>query len=229
MTYTKVGNISLGLKFAFVLMVASLVSMPARSQIVGGTLSGVITDDSGAAIPNATVSIMNVATNVVTNVTTNAQGIYNAPNLLPGTYETKVTAAGFDTKTVSNIVLTVGAQQVLNLSMKVGSVSERVQVSDIAPDVQLVSSTISNVVDSTTVRELPLNGRSWTDLSTLQPSVAAIHAMVSVASPDRLGRGLGSELSITGGRPQQNNYVLNGVSINDYSNQAPGNGDRPRT
>jgi Carboxypeptidase regulatory-like domain/TonB dependent receptor len=222
MTYTKVGNISLGLKFAFFLMVAFLVSTSVRSQIVGGTLSGAITDESGAAIPSATVAIMNVATNVVTNVTTNAQGIYNAPNLLPGTYETRITAAGFDTKAVSNIVLTVGAQQVLNFSMKVGSVSERVQVSDIAPDVQLVSSTISNVVDSTTVRELPLNGRSWTDLAILQPGVTSIRAMVSVTSTDRLGRGLGAELSVTGGRPQQNNYLMNGVSINDYSNQAPG-------
>src|SRR5580704_4179026 len=214
MTCTKLGNISLGLKFAFVLMFVFLLTTPVGSQIVGGTLSGSVTDDSGAAIPNATVSIMNVATNVVTNVTTNSQGIYNAPNLLPGTYETRITAAGFDSKAVSNVILTVGAQQVLNFSMKVGSVSERVQVSDIAPEVQLVSSTISNVVDSTTVRELPLNGRSWTDLATLQPGVTSIRAMVSVTSTDRLGRGLGAELSVTGGRPQQNNYLMNGVSIN---------------
>jgi hypothetical protein len=222
MTRTNPGNICFGLKLTSVLAFVFLVSIPACSQIVGGTLSGTITDDSGAAIADATVAIMNVATGVETNVTTNGQGIYNAPNLLPGTYQTKITAAGFDTKAVSNIVLTVGAQQVLNFSMKVGSVSERVQVSDIAPDVQLVSSTISNVVNSTTVQELPLNGRSWTDLATLQPGVTTIRAMVSVTSTDRLGRGLGVELSVTGGRPQQNNYLMNGVSINDYSNQAPG-------
>jgi hypothetical protein len=222
MIQTKPWAVQLGLHFTVVLVTILLVAIPVSSQVVGGTLSGTITDASGSAVPNASLSIKNVATGVVTNVTTNTQGIYNAPNLLPGTYEARVVAAGFDTKVVSDIVLTVGAQQVLNLTVKVGTISEKVQVSDLAPDVQLASSTISNVVDSTTVRELPLNGRSWTDLATLQPGVSVIRAMVSVTSTDRLGRGLGVELSITGGRPQQNNYLMNGVSINDYSNQAPG-------
>jgi hypothetical protein len=222
MTRMKAGNTRFVLELIGVLTLVFFLCMPMWSQIVGGTLSGTITDTSGGAVPSATVSIKNVATGVVTNVTTNSQGIYNAPNLLPGTYETKVTATGFDTKSVSGIILTVGAQQVLNFSMKVGTITEQVQVSDITPDLQLVSSTISNAVNSNTVRELPLNGRSWTDLATLQPGVTTIHAMVSVTSTDRLGRGLGVELSITGGRPQQNNYLMNGVSINDYSNQAPG-------
>jgi carboxypeptidase family protein/TonB-dependent receptor-like protein len=222
MTRTQPGNIHFGLKFAVALMLVLLECAPGYPQIVGGTLSGAVTDATGGAIPNATVTIKNVATNVITNVTSNAQGVYNAPNLLPGTYEASVAAGGFDTKLVSNIVLTVGAQQVLNFNMKVGSVSEKVQVSEIAPDLQLVSSTISGVIDSNTVLQLPLNGRSWTDLAALQPGVSTIRAIVSVASPDRLGRGLGVQLSVTGGRPQQNNYLLNGVSINDYSNQAPG-------
>jgi Carboxypeptidase regulatory-like domain/TonB dependent receptor/TonB-dependent Receptor Plug Domain len=199
-----------------------LMSIPVYSQVVGGTLSGTITDASGAAVPNATVAIKNGATGVITNAASNAQGLYNAPNLLPGTYEVTVTAAGFDTKAISNVILAVGAQQVLNFSMKVGTVSERVQVSEIAPDVQLASSTISGVIDSNTVLQLPLNGRSWTDLANLQAGVSTIRAVPTVASPDRLGRGLGVQLSVTGGRPQQNNYLLNGVSINDYSNQSPG-------
>jgi Carboxypeptidase regulatory-like domain/TonB dependent receptor/TonB-dependent Receptor Plug Domain len=222
MTRTQPGNIRFALKFAVALMLVLLECAPGYPQIVGGTLSGAVTDATGGAIPNATVTIKNVATNVITSVTSNAQGVYNAPNLLPGTYEASVAAGGFDTKLVSNIVLTVGAQQVLNFNMKVGSVSEKVQVSEIAPDLQLVSSTISGVIDSNTVLQLPLNGRSWTDLAALQPGVSTIRAIVSVASPDRLGRGLGVQLSVTGGRPQQNNYLLNGVSINDYSNQAPG-------
>src|ERR1700675_4591795 len=192
------------------------------SQIVGATLSGTVTDPSGGAIANASLSIKNMATGVITDVTTNGQGIYNAPNLLPGSYEATVSAAGFETKTLSNIVLAVGAQQVLNFAMKVGTIAETVEISELAPDLQLASSTISNVVDSKTVVELPLNGRSWTDLAALQPGVTTIRAMVSVTSTDRLGRGLGAELSVSGGRPQQNNYLLNGVSINDYSNQAPG-------
>ena len=218
----KPGRIFYVCVLALILTLGFITCTAVYSQIVGGTLSGTITDASGAAVPNATVAIRNGATGVITNAASNAQGLYNAPNLLPGTYEVTVTAAGFDTKVISNVVLAVGAQQVLNFSMKVGTVSEKVQVSEIAPDVQLASSTISGVIDSNTVLQLPLNGRSWTDLAALQAGVSTIRAIVSVASPDRLGRGLGVQLSVTGGRPQQNNYLLNGISINDYSNQSPG-------
>jgi len=218
----KPGRIFYVCVLALILTLGFITCTAVYSQIVGGTLSGTITDASGAAVPNATVAIKNGATGVITNAASNAQGLYNAPNLLPGTYEVTVTAAGFDTTVISNVVLAVGAQQVLNFSMKVGTVSERVQVSEIAPDVQLASATISGVIDSNTVLQLPLNGRSWTDLAALQAGVSTIRAIVSVASPDRLGRGLGVQLSVTGGRPQQNNYLLNGISINDYSNQSPG-------
>src|SRR5580704_14004629 len=204
------------------LLAFALLSLPVFGQVVGGSLSGTVTDESGSALAGATVSIKNVATGVITTATTNSQGIFTAPNLLPGSYQATISALGFQTTIQDDITLAVGSQQVFNLALKIGTVSEKVEVFTLAPDVQLMSSTIGNTVDSTTVRELPLNGRSWTDLATLQPGVSVIRAMVSVKSTDRLGRGLGVELSITGGRPQQNNYLMNGVSINDYSNQAPG-------
>src|SRR6202022_4477924 len=92
-----------------------------------------------------------------------------------------------------------------------------------APAVQLASSSISAVVNSTTVRELPLNGRSWTDLASLQPGVDAIQTQASFTSgADRGNRGFGAQLSISGARPQQNNYRLDGVSLNDYANGGPG-------
>src|SRR6202140_3452414 len=222
MTRTASVTAIVGSIFTSILALILTLPSPVYSQVVGGTLSGTVTDTSGGAIANATLSIKNMATGVSTDVTTNSQGIYNAPNLLPGSYEATVSAGGFETKTLSNIVLAVGAQQVLNFTMQVGSVAEKVEISELAPDLQLASSTISNVVDSKTVVELPLNGRSWTDLAALQPGVTTIRAMVSATSTDRLGRGLGAELSVSGGRPQQNNYLMNGVSINDYSNQAPG-------
>jgi hypothetical protein len=199
-----------------------LVSIPGYSQLVGGTLSGTVTDESGGSVPGATVSITNVATGVTTTVMTNGDGIYNAPNLLPGNYQASVSAPGFQKAVQSGIVLTVGAQQVLNIAMKVGAVTQTVEVTAEAPNVQLASSTITGVVSSNTIVELPLNGRSWTDLAALQPGVSSIRDMVAVTKPDRLGRGLGNEISVAGGRPQQNNYLLNGVSINDYSGQAPG-------
>jgi hypothetical protein len=222
MNRTKPESIFLGLILGVMLTLGFLASMPVYSQVVGGTLLGTITDASGAAIPGTTVSIKNVATGVTTTVTTNAQGVYNAPNLLPGTYEATISAAGFESAVQSGIALAVGAQQVLNVTMKVGTITQRVEVSWVAPDVQLASPTISGVMDTTTVEELPLNGRSWTALATLQPGVATIRDIANASSPDRLGRGLGVQLTVTGGRPQQNNYLLNGVSINDYSNQSPG-------
>src|SRR5580693_5645675 len=120
------------------------------------------------------------------------------------------------------MTLSVCAEQSLNFTMKVGTINETIEVTAVSSDLQLASSTISGVEDSKTIVELPLNGRSWTDLAQLQPGVSTIRIMAPVSSTDRLGRGFGVELSISGGRPQQNNYLLNGISINDYTNQAPG-------
>jgi len=211
-------------EFVFLAALICLISGPVYSQVVGGTISGTITDVSGAVIPGAKVSIKNTATGVVTTSTTNANGLYNAPNLLPGPYDVTVTASGFETEIQRGITLTVGAQQRLNLTMNVGKVTQQVQVKTAAPTVQLVSSTISDNVNSTTVRQLPLNGRSWTDLATLQPGISMIRNLPSVTTDvvDRLGRGLGPELSVSGSRPGQNNFLVDGLSINDYSNQGPG-------
>jgi hypothetical protein len=207
---------------ALALLLSVLCSSPLHAQVVGGTISGKVTDISAAAIPNAKVYIKNIATDVTTTITTNTQGIFSAPNLLPGNYEARVSAQGFETSVQNGITLTVGAQQTLNIVMKVGAVNETVEVTAVSSDLQLASSTISGVEDSKTIVELPLNGRSWTDLAQLQPGVSTIRAMAAVSSTDRLGRGFGVELSVSGGRPQQNNYLLNGISINDYTNQAPG-------
>jgi hypothetical protein len=204
------------------LLLSAILSSSVYGQVVGGTISGRVTDSSAAAIASAKVIIKNLATGVSTTITTNTQGIFSAPNLLPGDYEARVSAAGFETSVQNGITLTVGAQQALNFTMKVGTINETVEVTAVSSDLQLASSTISGVEDSKTIVELPLNGRSWTDLATLQPGVSAIRIMAPVSSTDRLGRGFGVELSITGGRPQQNNYLLNGISINDYTNQAPG-------
>src|ERR1700692_3055094 len=126
-TSFKSGNVFAGCISAVVLLIWFLASIPVYSQVVGASLSGTITDESHGAIPSATLSIQNIATGVTTTVTTNDQGIYNAPMRLPGNYQASISAAGFQ-KTVQNgIVLTVGGQQVLNISMKVGSISQTVE------------------------------------------------------------------------------------------------------
>ncbi|HUY14334.1 MAG TPA: TonB-dependent receptor [Terriglobia bacterium] len=193
-----------------------------RAQVVGATLSGTITDQSGAVIPNAKVSIKNVATGVVRVASTNQRGIYSAPNVLPGSYEVTVSASGFSS-TKTTLTLTVGEQEALNLTLKVGRTTQTVEVTNAAPIVNLVNSTLGGLDNGATIRQLPLNGRSWTDLVTLQPGVTSLNGeQPTAASRNRYGRGFGTEFSISGARPQQNNYRLDGVSIEDPSNGGPG-------
>jgi hypothetical protein len=206
-----------------ILAVGLILSIPLDAQVVGATLSGTVADESGAVNPNATVSITHTETGVIRQVKTNRAGFYTVPNLLPGTYKVTATSAGFSTAIQSGIVLTVGGQQVLNFTLRIGTATEKIDVSASAPTVQLATSSISAVVDSTTVRTLPLNGRSWTDLATLQPGVNAIETQIPFsAGPTRGLRGFGAQISVAGARPQDNNYRLDGISINDYSNGAPG-------
>src|SRR6202521_3754370 len=209
---------------AFVVLVFSPMFLAtAHAQVAGATLSGTVMDQSGGLVPQAVISIKNIATDITRTSTTSAAGFYSAPNLLPGTYEIRASAQGFSTEVQSGVTLSVGEQQVLNFTLQVGQMTQTVEVTTEAPNVQLASSSISAVVNSTTVQELPLNGRSWTDLANLQPGVAAIETQASFASgADRGTRGFGAQISISGARPQQNNYRLDGISVNDYSNGAPG-------
>jgi hypothetical protein len=219
-------RIRLGI-FAYIFGIAIALlatnAVPARAQVAGATLTGTITDSSGGQVPNAQVVIKDVSTGVERTVTTNKDGFYIAANLLPAEYQVTVTAQGFNTEIKNGIKLNVGMEQEFNLVLQIGTVTHRVEVTAEAPAVQLSSSDISATVQATTVRELPLNGRSWTDLAALQPGVDTIQTQPSFSSgADRGNRGFGQQLTISGARPQQNNYRLDGVSLNDYANGAPG-------
>jgi len=214
---------SFGRTTAVFLMLAIFFSAPSFAQVAGGRLSGTVSDPSGAGIPEAKLVIKNVATGVERTVTTNADGFYSTVNLLPGSYQIAISAAGFNSETRHGVTMTVGAQLTIDLTLRVGTISNKVEVTAAVPDVQLTSSDISAVVTANTVRELPLNGRSWTDLAALQPGVETIQTQPSFATgSDRGNRGFGQQLTISGARPQQNNYRLDGVSLNDYANGSPG-------
>src|SRR5579864_7474868 len=116
------------------LTLTGLVSGPIYAQVAGATLNGTVADASGAGVPNANVSIKNTATGVVRGVTTDSDGFYSAPNLLPGTYEVTVSAAGFSTAVQTGLTLTVGAVQALNIPLKIGQAAEKVEVVAIAAD-----------------------------------------------------------------------------------------------
>lgn len=207
----------------FGLILCSIYGVPAHAQVAGATLSGLVTDENGGAVAGAGLSVKNLGTGNVRELTTNGDGFYSVPNLVPGSYEVRVSAKGFQTLIQKDITLTVGAQQALNLTLRVGQLNQTVEVNAAPPDVQTTSSTISATVDSTTVRQLPLNGRDWTSLATLEPGVVSIPNQATTSfSANKGNRGFGNQLSNGGHRANENSYRVNGISINDYSNSAPG-------
>jgi hypothetical protein len=216
-------RISVAAFSVFVLALSLFSSGRARAQVSGATLFGTVTDPSGSAVPKAQITITDVATGVARLLVSDSAGYYSAPNLLPGNYEVTATAAGFSTLRRTGITLTVGAQQTLDISLQVGQVSQTVEVTAEAPTVQLGSSTLTAEVSDTTVRELPLNGRSWTDLGSLQAGVNQPNTQKPLTVAGRGQRGFGTQVSITGTRPDENLYRLDGVNINDYANNAPSN------
>lgn len=195
----------------------------AQAQTVGATLSGQITDSSGSVIVGAIVAIKNLGTQETRQAITNSDGLYSAPNLLPGSYEVNVTAPGFSKMVQTGVTLTVGAQQSLNLTLKPGQATQVIEVTDTPAEVHTTTTAITSTVDSRTVRELPLNGRDWTSLATLQPGVVSVPNQATTSfNANKGNRGFGNQLADSGHRPNENSYRLNGISINDYSNAAPG-------
>ena len=218
------GNIAAVLSIFIILIGCILTSIPAKAQVTGATLSGSIMDPSGSVIAGAEVAIKNLGTGIVRTVTTDTAGLYSAPNLIPGSYEISVSAPGFSKSVQSNLTLSVGQEQALNIAMKVGEASQSVTVEESAPTVELTSATLSAQVNATTVRELPLNGRDWTQLATLEPGVATVRVQASTSSPttNRANRGFGNQLTDSGHSPYENSYRVNGININDYTNGSPG-------
>src|SRR5438876_694701 len=204
--------------FSGIVVLCILTSGPLRAQVSGATLSGTVADAEGAAVPNAKVSVTNIATGVAGAATTNSVGAYTVPNLNAGDYQVSASAPGFSTA-LARLTLTVGQKQELNLALVVGPVVETIEVTAAAPQVELTNSTISGNVSAATLRELPLNGRDWASLAALQPGVVSVrtHPLGTQAS-----RGLGLHMTVSGGRPTQNSYRLDGALVNDYSNAGPG-------
>src|SRR6266567_550123 len=208
-------------RVAALLAFSNLLCVSFNAQVSGGSLSGTVTDTSQAAIPNVQVTLINVATGVARTVATDDTGFYTAPDLLPGSYEMTAAATGFTTQVRTGITVNVGASPVFNVVMQAGDAARvvRATVSDAPAD--QASSAVAGNINTSTVVDSPLNGRDWTQLATLQAGVTGVQTG-SAQGGGNSQRGFGAPVSISGARPDQNSYRLDGISINDYANGAPG-------
>jgi hypothetical protein len=162
-----------------------------------------------------------VTTGDVRTVTTDTDGLYNIPALPPGTYEMTVSAAGFVTQVSTGITVAVGTERVLNFVMHPGSPDVVVRTPAQVAPLSQSSSCCGGNANASVVRDTPLNGRDWAQLATLQAGVTGVQTG-SATGGGNTDRGFGAPVSISGARPDQNSYRLDGISINDYSNGAPG-------
>ena len=192
------------------------------AQVVGATISGTVTDTSGSKMPSVDIVDHQRRNRHHDEYHHQRRRHIHRAQPAAGQLRNLRSQKGFSTLVRKGITLTVGQELILNLSLQVGSVNEQVTVTADAPTVNLANATISGVIEQRTVQELPLNGRSWTDLAILQPGVHQSQDQPPITAGDRVKRGLGLELTISGARPQQNNYLLDGVNINDYANAGPG-------
>jgi hypothetical protein len=182
-----------------------------------GTVTGTITDASGAAVPNAKITIREDATGVSYDTVSNETGNFTRPALTPGTYTVSASAAGFQKSQESNVIVTPGEPVAVNLALKIGNASETVEVTASAPLLQTESPSISQNLTSAQVSELPLGGqRTFTFLARLSPAVVPAEN----GARDSLGGGFSANgVRSTG----ENNFLLNGVDNNvnviDFINQ----------
>ena len=191
----------------------------AYAQTTTGTILGTVTDDSGAVVPGVAIRVENLDTGLTRTLVTSDLGTYRSTNLPLGTYALTAELPGFNRVTRSGIELTLGRQAVVNFALPLGDVTEMITVSGEAALVSTTSSTLSELVDQKQIRDLPLNGRDFLQLSTLQPGVIITRAQRDSISPQT---GTGLNISIGGGRPTQNNFRVDGISVNDHANSSPG-------
>jgi len=179
------------------------------------TLSGLVTDPSGAVVPNAQVTVHSLATGLDRVVVSDGAGLYVAPSLQPGDYQVTVTAAGFSKDTVQKVSLDVAQTVTVNLKLALASTGETVQVEGAASQIEASTITVGQVIDAATVQELPLNGRHFLDLTVLTPGGVVADTAGSLTSPSR---GLGANSFITAGNREDSvNFQINGINLNDIS------------
>jgi hypothetical protein len=201
---------------AFVFFVAALASAS-----ITGSISGVVTDKSGAVISGASVVATNTLTGVQTTQKTDAKGFYNLPTLAVGTYTLEISQAGFKTYRQTGIVIDANSAIRVDASLAVGSISEKIEVSTEAAQVETQSTQMGEVIEGTKMTSVPLNGRSYLDLLALQPGVSPYK------NTDQMTNGIGMDpttvsgdlnngtQSVDGGRTGSNGFMVNGADAEE--------------
>ncbi len=192
------------------LLVSGLAWNAACAQVGGNRLSGKVLSSTNTSIPNVSLTLKNTSNGHIQVLTVAEDGSFTIHNLSSGTYEIIASAAGF---AQAKIVVTIrpGANQVANIVMQPETTAT-------ADKGQGGTSGLSGTVSSKNVSDLPLNGRSASDLATLEPGVASARTQQT----GQAQRGFGNQMTISGGRPRQNDARLDGISVNDYVNGPPG-------
>ncbi len=204
------------------LVLSAMLSFPVHAQ-VSAALSGLVTDPSGAAISGAAITVKNVGTGAVRTVSTDNSGRYQVPALAVGSYEIRAKAPKFQEEVRTGVQLAVGQDATVDLSLRIGDANQQVTVEANASIVNVATADISGLVGEHQVRDLPLNGRSYDELLTLNPGV------VNFTFEKTGGIGVsnstsGNNFAVSGNRPQQNLFLLNGVEFTGAAenNMQPG-------
>ncbi len=198
------------MKLRIILVCVLLSAAALVAQSFRGAVLGTVTDASGAVIAGAKVAVRNTNTGLERTTETSQDGSYAVSELPIGTYEVAVSQSGFQTSVTNSVAVDVGGERRVDVALKPGQVTERVEVSgDILPQVETTTNDLGGVLTSQTVENLPVNGRDYTKLIYLNPGVAG--------SPDQISDSPGSfgEFSMNGARGRSNNYLLDGTDMND--------------
>lgn len=184
-----------------------LLVLALQAQVDTGTILGVVHDNSGALVPNATVTVRSEGTGFSKTTTTTSSGTYVLTPLKIGRYSVEVESPGFKKELRTGLELNIQQQLVADFNLQVGDVTSEVEVSAAAPLLQTESGSVGQVINSHVINDLPLNGRNYTFLARLVPGA-------TVGQPE--GRGLNANgwFAANGTRPAQNNYLLDGIDNN---------------
>ena len=181
--------------------------LPLAAQVDTGSITGAVTDSSGAVVGGAKVTIINEGTGTTLSTTTGTEGIYNFSPVRIGSYKLDVSAAGFKREAQTHIAVDVSARVLINFKLQPGSVAETIEVTSSAPVLQSEDASVGQVVDQRSVNNLPLNGRNFTFL-------AQLAAGVNTPEADTRGNAASGAFTANGNRPAQNNYMLDGIDNN---------------